>query len=150
MNHCKRPSRPRGGNRRGMGIWEVAAAVAVLAALLGVSVQFFRAAALERRAAAQRLAAIQETQNIMERLTWRPWKELSAKGLAGETLSPEARQMLVAAALKIDVQDVPETTDKAGRVPAAKRITIRLDWQNVDGQPARGVRLVAWRYPDHA
>ena len=118
---------------------EVAVAGVLLATLMTVCLQLFKATAAQRRALQDRHAAIRETVNLMERLSVYPWDELTPKNVAVLEISDESRQSLAEARLEIDVTRTPDE-------PEAKRITVTLQWQNHSGRPERPVRLVAWRY----
>ncbi|MFH1921622.1 MAG: type II secretion system protein [Planctomycetota bacterium] len=125
--------------RRGFSLLEVTAAGILLAMMLTVSLQFFRATAAQRRGLQARRTAIQEVANVMERLSARPWEELTAENVAEIEHSPEAQQAIPGSELKIDVLQTEGE-------PEGKRITVVLRWPAGASQPDRSVRLVAWRY----
>jgi len=112
-------------------------AVAVLAAVA----QLLALASQQRRVAAQRAVAVRESGNLMEDLMSRPWTDVTAEKLAAATLSETCQRSLPGGRLQVDVA-------AEGEPAAAKRIAIRIDWQNPAGQRGEPVRLTAWRYPD--
>ncbi|MFH1264389.1 MAG: hypothetical protein ABIK89_01590 [Planctomycetota bacterium] len=125
--------------RRGSSLLEVTAAGILLAMMLTVSLQFFRATAAQRRGLQARRTAVEEVANVMERLSARPWEELTAENAGQVEPSPEVRQALSGSELKIDVLQTEGE-------PEGKRITVALRWPAGPEQPDRSVRLVAWRY----
>jgi len=125
--------------RRGSSLLEVTAAGILLAMMLTVSLQFFRAMATQRRGLQARRTAVEEVANVMERLSARPWEELTAENVGQVEASPEVRQALPGSELKIDVLQTEGE-------PEGKRITVAIRWPAGPEQPDRSVRLVAWRY----
>ena len=125
--------------RQGVSLVELAAAGVLLAAILAICAQFFRAAATQRRGLEARRIAMQEVANVMERLCGRPWAEVTPEGAGPIELSEEAKETLPGGKVEIDV-------DQLGDDPSAKRVTVLLQWQPQPHQPARTVRLVAWKY----
>jgi len=124
---------------------ELLVACVLMTAVLAVCLQIVSAAASQRQAAAHRLAAVEEASNLMERLSARPWSELTPEAAKSMRLSPEAQAALPQGALSVEITQSP---NDAG----AKRISVEIRWQEPGGEPARPVRLVAWRYsiPAHA
>jgi type II secretory pathway pseudopilin PulG len=125
--------------RRGYSMIELLVAAGLLATLLTVCVQLSGAASAEQRALRQRQAAMNEAANVLERLSIRPWNELTDKGLAEFPLSTAARQSLPEGRLEVHVV---QPADQAG----AKRISVQIRWPDRDGRPEKAVRLTAWRY----
>ena len=128
-------------HRRGFTLIECLAAVALVAAVLALTMQLVHASAVQRRAVQQRELAIQELANLMERLSILPWQDLSPEKARSMQLSEHARGALPGAELTIDV-----TASSEG--PQAKRILISLRWEDESGRPATPLRLAAWRYRD--
>lgn len=124
--------------RRGMSLLEISTAGILLATMLVVCVQFFRATAAQRRGLQARRLAIQEAANVMERLSARPWQELTPEGVGEVQLSAESQQMLTQSKLEIEVTEPDEL--------GGKRITVVLRWLGRSERSDRSVRLVAWRY----
>lgn len=127
------------GRRRGVSLIELAAAGVLLAAILMVCARFFRATASQRRGLEARRVAMQEVGNMMERLCARPWAEITPDGARQIELSEEADNTLPGGKVEIDVAQPDDE-------PSAKRITVVLRWLPQPNQPARSVRLVAWKY----
>ncbi len=125
--------------RRGISLLETAVAGAMLLTLMAVCVRYFAVTARHRLIMNQRQTALQETANVMERLTARPFSQLSAESLSPQALSPDARRLLGDAELKVEI--TPQ-----GEKPSAKRIMVTIRWQDQNGQWTRPLRLVAWRY----
>ncbi|MGA2616453.1 MAG: prepilin-type N-terminal cleavage/methylation domain-containing protein [Thermoguttaceae bacterium] len=122
----------------GFTLIEVLAACFLLAALVSVSLQFFRAAGLQRRGMFERQTAIEEASNVMERLWARPWEALPPGAVADVRLSPQATRLLPHGRVEARI-DPPAGT------PPAKRIRLAVCWQPVESQPAQTIELVAWK-----
>lgn len=118
---------------------ELAAAGVLLAVILAVCAQFFRATATQRRGLEARQIAMQEVANLMERLCARPWEEVTPEAAGLIELSEEAQRAIPDSKVEIDVLQPDDE-------PSAKRITVVLCWQPQPNQPPRSVRLVAWKY----
>ena len=125
--------------RRGVSLIELAAAGVLLAVILAVCAQFFRATAIQRRGLEARRVAMQEVANLMERLCARPWEEITPESPGPIEPSEEGRKALADGQVEIDVFQPDDE-------PSAKRITVVLRWQPQPDQPPRSVRLVAWKY----
>jgi hypothetical protein len=125
--------------RRGIYLLEMAVAGVLLLAVMMLCVRYFAVTATQRRALDHRQAALVEAANIMERITARPWSDLTAEGLAKISISPETKLALPDGELKIDLADEDAK-------PEAKRITVTIRWQDDQGQWSQTVRLAAWRY----
>ena len=123
----------------GFSLVEVIAASAVLAACFLLATQMMNAVARQRRSTAQREVALAEAGNQMERLTLRPWDELTAEALAEVKLSELATEQLPGGELKLAVS----TT--AGE-PAGKRLQLEIRYRMENGQFIAPVRLVSWIY----
>ena len=125
--------------RRGMTLVELAVAAGMLGTLLVVCLQLLTATAAQRRAADQRQLAIFEVSNVLERITARPWSDLTPQALAAEKPSAAALVGLPEAELKV------EATIPAAEANA-KRITVSLRWQDRNNQFLPPVKLTTWRY----
>jgi hypothetical protein len=113
---------------------------AILVGMLATAVvQLALVMAGQHRGLAKRYVAIQESANIMERVSATPWTELTTENVADIELSPEAQQSLSGATLEIQVS-------AAEGEPAAKRVTVVIRWPDREARPDHVVRLVAWRY----
>jgi hypothetical protein len=145
--------------RRGFLLTEMIVATVLLMALTMLCVKYFSVTATQRMALDQRQTALHEAANIMERLSTKPWDDLTPEKLSEISLSPELKSALPEGELKINLVEQPsrllsETEqssplpNNAGVTPASqcKRITITIRWQDRSGQWTQPVRLVAWRY----
>ena len=138
--------------RRGIYLLEMAVAGVMLLALMTLCVRYFAVTATQRRALDQRQAALGEAANVMERVTARPWSDLTAEELSKISLSPETKLALPDGELKIDLADEearpspPTPLPKGEGKLEAKRITVTIRWQDNEGQWTQPARLVAWRY----
>jgi Tfp pilus assembly protein PilV len=135
------PHRVRRRAPAGVAVVEAIVALVIALAVLATVGQLLALAAGQRRAAAERAAAVREAGNLMEEVMARPWAQITPDNLAELSLSESCRQRLPGAQLQWEttIEDEP-----AG----AKRISVRIDWQDRAGQRGEPVRLVAWRYPD--
>jgi len=89
--------------RRGIGLMEIAAAGILLAVMLTVCLQFFRATSGQRRGLQARRTATQEVANVMERLCARSWEELTPEAAGQVQLSEEARRAFPDGELQVEV-----------------------------------------------
>ena len=125
--------------RRGITILEVTVAGGLLAAMMAMCLQMLQATSAQHRAAEIRQTAIREAGNVVERLRGTPWDDLTDQNAEKMQLSEDARHGLPGGELNIELAQSPD-------VPDAKRITVRVRWQNRAGQFVRPVQLVVWRY----
>jgi prepilin-type N-terminal cleavage/methylation domain-containing protein len=125
--------------RRGMTLIELVVAAALLATVLVVCLQLLAATALQRRAANQRQLALQEVENTIERLTAKPWNELTPQTTV--QLPAAVRSRLPGAELKVEVATAPAE-------PSAKRIAVSLRWKDHSGQFTKPVAIVTWRWKE--
>jgi len=125
--------------RRGFGLVEVIVAAAIILVLMSVCLELLTAMASQRRALDGRQTAIRQAANVIERVSARPWSELTDEHLRQ---MQQAEQSLLGAAgarLEIQLAQMPNEPD-------AKRITVLVEVEDSSGRPVRPVRLVAWRY----
>ena len=125
--------------RRGFTMLEIAVSAVMLATVMSVTVRLLGSLAAGRRAAERRLCAVQEVANLMERVTARPWGEVTPEGIRSVTLSPRALQALPGAELAATVDDALGNRGE-------KRINLRLRWRDRAGTWTAPVRLTAWIY----
>ena len=126
---------------RGMTLVEISAAVAILAVLLGSTVQVMRVLGLQQRAAVRHTVALETAQALVEELANTPWDELTPAAAERLVVPNVVQDYLPGAKL------VARITEEATPV-AAKRLTVELTWTAPNGQPAAPVRLTAWSYRD--
>jgi hypothetical protein len=127
------------GRRRGFTLLEAATAGILLVVMLMVCLAFFRAMADQRRAIHHHRLAVQEANNVMERLCSRSWEELTPENVRALPLDPEVQQALPGAKLTVEISP-------SGDEPAGKRISVVLQWSTGPERPDGSVRLVAWKY----
>lgn len=126
-------------SRRGGMMIELVVAGILAGALLVVCLQLLSGVLAQRRASDMRQCALMELDNIMERLTARPWDELTADSLSREKLSSWATRQLPGAELKIAVTTPSDD-------PNAKRIAASLRWQDRSGRLLAPMILTTWKY----
>ena len=132
-----RPRRP--GNRlprRGFTLLELTATVLLLGTVLLTLAPVLRQAAVQRRDAGHRQAALLEVQNALERLTALPYDSITPEAARDVPLSESIGAQLREPRLTISVS---ETND-----PAGKRIAAELRWQDRAGNHASPARLITW------
>jgi hypothetical protein len=130
-------------NRRGLTLLEVGVALVVLSAAMMALVQLVGVAARQRRAADQRLVALQEVANEAERLAVAPWNDLATEKLTIWQPSAELSELLPAADCRVNIRE------EAGP-PAARRIELCVAWTNAVGEQVAPVELTLWRYAAEA
>jgi hypothetical protein len=126
-----------------MTMMELAVAGTLLGTLLVVGLQLLQATAAQRHAEDQRQLALFEVGNVLERLSTRPWADLTAKTVADEKPSAWLGNRLPGAELTVEVA-------VSAAEPAAKRIAVSLRWQDRGGRYLPPVRITTWRFPRKA
>jgi type II secretory pathway pseudopilin PulG len=125
--------------QRGFSIIELLLAGVVIAALLTSVVKFLGVAAGQRRGAERRQVALVEASNVMQRITARPWAEVTEASLAEISLSAEAARFLPEGSLAAKLSESPDE-------PAAKRVALEVRWPGPPGAPPHTLRLMSWMY----
>jgi len=125
--------------RGGFTLLEALTAAALLLVVAALVVKITGFSHQERRAAARRLWAEQEAANLIERITARPYDQLSAARTSEFGLSDAARQLLPDGELDVAV-------DEVSGPPRGRRIRVNVRWRNPAGQYDAPVRLTAWVY----
>ncbi len=125
--------------RRGFSLLEVIVASVLLGALMTTCLQLLHLTAAHHRATESRQLAIREADNVMQRLAAARFDDLTPEAARQIQLSEEASRGLPGAKLAVEVRDVPDRSD-------ARRIVVRIEWQDRTGRSVRPVELVAWRY----
>ncbi len=126
--------------RRAYGLIELAIAIFILTAVLGVMVKVVSGVGFERRAVDHRLLAIQEASNLLERLTSEPFDRLSSERAKAISEGSLPKKGLPGGSWQIDVVDV-----QGGPLPA-KRLSVRLRWQDRSQGWDGPVSLTSWVY----
>jgi Tfp pilus assembly protein PilV len=92
------------------------------------------------QSAERQQAALLGAGNLMERLSARPWDEMTPETMAAITLPDDLARQLPGADLRITVEALPDNL-------AAKQLTIELRWEESStGMKSPPVRLTAWVY----
>lgn len=123
--------------RRGSMLVEVTASAAMLAALLIVINQVVVQLHRQTRLGDQHLVAQQTLENLLEDALRRPWSALTSDAIDGLELPKIAQEKLLRAVLSGDVSEVKEPV-------LAKRVTLRLSWENSPGSSRRPLVLTTW------
>ena len=125
--------------RRGSMLLEVIVSAAMLGTLLVTINQTLVQLQRQTRFADRQFVAQQTLENLLEEFTQRPWSEMTSASVDKIKLSDFTQAKLPAARLggEVALQSDP--------VPA-KRITLRLNWQNVPGVEQRPWSLTTWVY----
>lgn len=126
---------------RGLMLVELVIAAGMLAVILSLTVKILGQAGQQRRAAERRQRALVEASNAMERITARPYDEVTAQGAAAVKLSPDTAAALPGAELNVDVRD-----ESISGV-SSRRVAVRLRWKDSAGQWEAPVRLATWIEP---
>ena len=120
---------------------ETAVACVLLAALAGVCLKSFAAAAAQRLAIDQRQIALRAAANLLEKLTALPWDDIDKA--ADKSFVETAQKALPK---ELDGAEVKVEVISATGEPAAQRLAVAIRWQDKDNQWVEPVRLTAWRY----
>lgn len=127
--------------RRGSFLAELALSAAMLMIAMGLTVKVLGWVGAQRRIWDRRQVAVQEAANLMERLTARPFEEVSRDAARDLALSARARQALPGVEFKADVQE----NDKTGG-SGSKRVMVELRWKGRSGGWDVPVHLTSWIY----
>lgn len=127
-------------DRRGMTLFEVAVAGALLVAVMVITFQAMTTSAAGQRALDRRQAAMREAGSVMERLAALRWQDLAPQKVKDVRLSEEMARTAPGARLRVDVTEAPDAKP-------ARRITVEVRWPGGPARPEATVRLVAFRYP---
>lgn len=121
-------SRPR---RRGSLLVELSAALVILAVVLGLCVQWLAVSARERREGERRAWALQEAQNVLERLDGQP-----------NAPDPVDLRLRVESALPAGRLEIDRVADPGP--PMLTRVQVCIRWRDRPGLDAPPVVLTAW------
>jgi Tfp pilus assembly protein PilV len=133
------PRRRTAIGRRGAMLAEVAIGTIMVLIAMTLTVKLLAYVGSQRRAAEHRQRAVQETANVLERITAYPYDEITAERARNWVLSPQAKQSLPGADLAVTIA---EEHPGAGR--SAKRIAVRLRWHGRSGDWESPVRVTTW------
>ena len=124
-------------SRAGFSLLEIFVAVVVFGTVLMTFLPLMQSVGQQQRMTDQRLLALRETNNVLEQLAQRQWKELTTEELAKLTLPDDVKSRLPQAAMQIDVSESAEQ-------PTSKRVAVKLSWTPRSSQAAQSVTLFAW------
>jgi Tfp pilus assembly protein PilV len=116
---------------------ELCVAVAMLAAALSVVVTMLGAVARQRRSAELHARALEEADNLLERLTAEPWDEITPERVTELGFAAKVADALPEGKLRIDMTS-------PGDAPATKRIDLAIGWRAAIGQSIHRVYLTTW------
>lgn len=132
---CRRGSHHR--RRRGLLLVEAMIAGIAIGTAAVLTVSMLITINGNRRTAERTLVATQELNNQLERLTAKPWSEITPEAAKDIQLSPSAAARLPEGELRIEVQAV--------EVPRpGKRLLGELRWQDRGNSWRPPLRLTAW------
>src|SRR5437763_3151952 len=114
---------------------EVVIALALLGTATVLVAQVATASLAERVRAAERLAAIEETANVLEAARARPWADLTPDWAASQRLPDELAARLRQPVFTVRVEPEPDR-------PRVKRVSVELSWRHADGAQARTAKTV--------
>jgi Tfp pilus assembly protein PilV len=131
------PDRPNGRRRRrGMTIFEVAVSTVVLGAAVTTAAQLVVWSVGLHQAALKKRCALEAATSVLDRVSLRPWSEITPESVKRETLPSEASEFLSDARLSVDV------AEQADRLPA-KQISVEIEWAHSAGHDQK-VHLTTW------
>jgi type II secretory pathway pseudopilin PulG len=137
MSHAfKFDNRPR--KRGGFTLVEATVAAVLMSALLVLLGQAIGWVALAQRQADRRQIALLEASNVLEQVTALAFDAIDLESVKTIGLSADARELLGADALHVDVQADNVT-------PAAKRVIVEVQFGERQ-TPEAAVRLTTWVY----
>jgi prepilin-type N-terminal cleavage/methylation domain-containing protein len=127
--------------RRGFTLLEVTVAAAMLAMLMGASLQMLRVVSVRQRAADRRTIALEAIQAVSDQVANIPWDNLSIESARRVTIPQPLQTYLPGAILSLSLDD------EAAPVPS-RRMHVELTWNAPDGQPVAPANLTSWIFPD--
>ncbi len=123
--------------RRGLGMIELLMAAILLSTIFAIAVPVLRVALVTNRQNDRQNEALMTASNVLERLTLKPWDEITPDTAADIELPEAISRQLPDAELQVQVEPDGD----------AKRISVLLSWQGTGGKPMAPVRLTTWVYP---
>lgn len=124
-----------------MSLLEITIAVAILTALMTVSVQMIRALGGQQRSVERRALAIRTVQALVEQIGNTPWEELTTESIERVEIPAIVASHLPNPKLTIELDEEQEPI-------AAKRVKVELQWNGPSGQPVGPAQLTTWVFPD--
>jgi len=126
--------------RRAYGLVEVGMAVMLVMAAMSLMVKALGVVANERREADRRLWAVEAASNVLERVSAEPFDGITRKIVDEIAAGVHAERVLPGATWESAVED-----DRGAPVPA-KKVSLRLHWNDRSKGPGAPVRLTTWVY----
>ena len=123
--------------RRGFTLLEIIIAGAILTSLTVIALQMMRNVSIQRRSLADRRAAIQAADNVMERLFALPWDDLTEERIA--ELNFVGSQSSAERDVKVAIHSVEQPMP-------GRRIAVRVDWRSRVVEEQLSTRITAWRF----
>ena len=127
--------------RRGFGLIELAAAGALFAAVVAITLQLIGWMANERRTVHQREVAARTVGNVMERILARTWPMITDEAIAALVVEHNRAATRTSGRLRVAV--VPEASLEGVLV---KKVVVEVAWPDLARVPEAPVRLIAWTY----
>ena len=124
-------------NPAGFLLLEIIVAMILLGTAAAIIVPALSWMGTESRLSMQKQEAVEGLYNLMEDLTARPYEDLTPDAAAKIELPKPLQEQLPGAKLEVAITE----TETA---PKAKRIQMRLSWNQRSGQPLAPLRLSAW------
>ena len=116
---------------------ELCAAAALLAVALSAVVSTLAVVARQRRGAELHARALEEADNLLERLTAEPWEAITPERIVQLGFDQLVADALPEGELRIDVVTPADA-------PATKRIDLAVAWRPAVGKATNQVRLTTW------
>ncbi len=140
-----RSERSEVGTPQGSLMVELVVACAVLSVVFAVVVPVVSRTSELREETENRLVALQEASNVLERLCLLEWEALTQSGTGSLKLSPAAKARLREARLNVRVVNEPFVVGQRAdeHVPPFefKRVVVEVAWKNEAGRSVPPVRL---------
>ena len=132
-----------GGDKRGFLLLEMIVSLILLGTAMAIIVPTLGWMGVQNRLSLQKQEAVQILHNLMEELATRPYEELTPETAEKIELPEALRSQLPGAKLEVEITE-PDTQ------PPAKRIRMRLVWNQRSGMPLSPIRLTAWVHEKEA
>lgn len=126
-------------SRPGFTLIELLVAMILLGIMMSTMVPLLGWSKKQREAANTRMVVVQETANILERFSARPWRKITPETAETIQLSDRTATLLSEPLLKITVIAVASD-------PPSKRINVELSWKNRQGKRLPAEQLTSFIY----
>jgi hypothetical protein len=118
-------------------IFEVAVSAVVLGVVVTTGAQLVQWSMKLHQAALKRRCALEAATSVLDRISSRPWSEITADSVKRLDLPTESKEFLVDPHLSVAVA---EERDQ----PRSKKISVEIAWAERAGQPTQQVHLATW------